>query len=77
MQKIIDYLNGKKTVISAIATAIWGALYSQHVINDQTFQAGAVVECQPGITVLHPADVKPTVDVLIQPANSITSAEAK
>lgn len=42
MQKVIDFLNGKKTIISAIATAIWTALFQQGVIDEKTFQGGAV-----------------------------------
>jgi predicted benzoate:H+ symporter BenE len=88
MQKIIDYLEGKKTLISAMATAIWGALYQQHVISTETFQAGAVLggclvavfmrlaiakQSQPGITVLHPAGFNPTPDDLIAVKNYKTT----
>jgi hypothetical protein len=72
MQNLIIWLEGKKTIISAIATAIWGALYQQGVIDTKTFQTGTVIggcliavfmrlalakQTQPGITVLHPQDM--------------------
>ena len=82
MDKLILWLEGKKTIISAVATAIWGVLYQQGAIDQKTFQEGVVIggclmavfmrialakQGQPGITVLHPENIKPTTDNLIQP----------
>lgn len=49
MQNILSWLIGKRTIIAATATAIWGALYTQGVISQQVFQAGAVI----GISISH------------------------
>jgi hypothetical protein len=79
MKKIIDYLEGKRTIITAVATAIWTALWQQGIITDKAFHGGVVAggclmaiflrlamlkQSQPGITVLHPVDVKPTAENL-------------
>ena len=42
MQKIIDYLEGKRTFITAVATAIWTALWQQGLITDKAFHGGVV-----------------------------------
>lgn len=49
MNKLISWLDGKKTIISALAGAIWTVLFQQKFIDQNTFETGGAIAAFLGI----------------------------
>ena len=67
MQAILNWLVGKRTIISAVAGAAWTALYSQGVIDQKTFEAGAAIAGFAGLVFMRLAISKPVAHLDIVP----------